>query len=86
MWMRNIICLMFKFLKKLCSSYNSTRNFIQLKDYSDALCATDYKHPKAILIGMLSGEKYNSFWESARRVYSIEGICPTLTTSQRWLN
>ena len=52
-----------------------------------ALVATDYKQPKQILEtnqciqeGNLSGGKWDKIYESARRYYSCDGICPTIHT------
>jgi len=42
------------------------------------LCARDYKDPKLILVGNMEGGK----WESARRVYSEDGLAPTIHTCQ----
>ena len=40
-----------------------------------ALCASDYKEPKLIQVGSLKGKH-----ESSNRIYSPEGIAPTLNT------
>lgn len=40
------------------------------------LCARDFKDPCCVMIGTL----YKKGFESSKRVYSDEGICPTLTT------
>lgn len=58
------------------STYNSSKNRIQEKDYCDTLCARDFKDLKCIQIGNLD-IKGN---DSIKRVYSPEGISPTLTT------
>lgn len=66
--------------KQLISLKNSTFNLrktrIQEKDYCDILCTRDFKDPKCIQIGNLN-IKGN---DSIKRVYSPEGISPTLTT------
>lgn len=58
------------------STYMSTRKRIQEKDWRDTLCGRDFKDPKCIQIGNLD-IKGN---DSIKRVYSPEGISPTLTT------
>lgn len=58
------------------STFNARKTRIQEKDYCDTLCARDFKDPKCIQIGNLdiTGN------DSIKRVYSPEGISPTLTT------
>lgn len=58
------------------SNYIQNQRRIQEKDYCDTLCARDWKDPKCIQIGNLD-IKGN---DSIKRVYSPEGISPTLTT------
>lgn len=58
------------------SNYIQNQRRIQEKDYCDILCARDWKDPKCIQIGNLN-IKGN---DSIKRVYSPEGISPTLTT------
>ena len=58
------------------STYNSTKNRIQRKDYYDTLCARDFKDPKCIQIGKLDIKGIDQI----KRVYSPEGLSPTLTT------
>lgn len=58
------------------STFNSRKTRIQEKDYCDILCTRDFKDPKCIQIGNLN-IKGN---DSIKRVYSPEGISPTLTT------
>lgn len=62
-------------IKKSNYSQNQKRR-IQEKDYCDTLCARDWKDPKCIQIGNLD-IKGN---DNIKRVYSTEGISPTLTT------
>lgn len=57
-------------------TYMSAQRRIQEKNWSDTLCARDFKDPKCIQIGNLN-IKGN---DSIKRVYSPEGISPTLTT------
>jgi DNA (cytosine-5)-methyltransferase 1 len=61
-------------LKK--STFNQANSRLQEKDFCDTLLARDYKDPKLIKVGDLD-IKGN---ESIKRVYSTEGISPTLTT------
>lgn len=58
------------------STYMSTQRRIQEKDYCDTLCARDFKDPKCVRVGNLDIKGI----ESIKRVYSPEGISPTLTT------
>lgn len=58
------------------STFNARKTRIQEKDYCDTLCARDFKDPKCIQVGNLD-IKGN---DSMKRVYSPEGLSPTLTT------
>ena len=58
------------------SNFNQNKRRIQKKDYCDTLCARDWKDPKCVQVGNLD-IKGN---DSIKRVYSPEGISPTLTT------
>ena len=49
---------------------------------SHTLCARDYKDPRCIEIGKLCGSKYDRQLDVNRRVYSVDGCCPTLTTCE----
>ena len=49
---------------------------------SHTLCARDYKGPMCIEIGKLCGSKYDRQLDVNRRVYSVDGCCPTLTTCE----
>lgn len=46
------------------------------------LLARDYKDPKCVQIGNLKGGKWDKINESCRRVYSGEGLSPTIHTCQ----
>ena len=48
--------------------------------YSPALCARDYKDPKCVQIGNLSGDKWDKLHDCCKRVYHEEGISPTCHT------
>lgn len=58
------------------STFVTNRRRIQEKDWSDTLCARDFKDPKCVQVGTLD-IKGN---DQIKRVYSAEGISPTLTT------
>lgn len=64
------------------SSYTQDQRRIQEKDFCDTLCARDWKDPKCIQVGNLSGGKWDKINESCRRVYSEEGLNPTIHTCQ----
>ena len=58
------------------STYTQNARRIQEKDFCDTLCARDFKDPKCVRVGNLDIKGI----ESIKRVYSPEGISPTLTT------
>lgn len=58
------------------STYNVSKTRIQEKDYCDTLCARDWKDPKCVQVGTLDIKGIDQI----KRVYSDEGISPTLTT------
>lgn len=58
------------------SNFNQNKRRIQEKEYCDTLCARDFKDPKCIQVGKLDIKGY----EEIKRVFSPEGISPTLTT------
>lgn len=55
-------------------------NRLPLGDISRTLCARDFKDPKLVQVGSLKGGKWDKSFESARRVYSDEGLSPTVHT------
>lgn len=57
-------------------------NRLPKNDIIPTLCARDYKDPKLILVGNMAGGKWDKINESARRVYSEEGLAPTIHTCQ----
>lgn len=57
------------------STYHNTQNRIQDGDISHTICVRDYKDPKCVKVGELKGK-----FESTNRVYSSNGISPTITT------
>lgn len=60
------------------TTYNVGKTRIQEKDYSDTLCARDWKDPKCVQVGTLDIKGH----DCVKRVYSDEGISPTLTDMQ----
>lgn len=64
------------------SNYIQNQRRIQEKDYCDTLCARDWKDPKCVQVANLKGGKWDKINESCRRVYSGEGISPTVHTCQ----
>lgn len=58
------------------STFDARKTRIQEKDYCDTLCARDFKDPKCIQIGKLDIKGIDQI----KRVYSPEGLSPTLTT------
>ena len=64
------------------TTYNVGKTRIQEKDYCDTLCARDWKDPKCIQIGNLVGGRWDKIYENCRRVYSEDGISPTIPTCQ----
>lgn len=62
------------------TTYNVGKTRIQEKDYSDTLCARDYKDPKCVKI---IADLDNKGWQDhMNRVYSKSGISPTISTYQ----
>lgn len=45
------------------------------------LCERDYKDPTCVQVGMLSGGKWDKLHDISRRVYSGDGVAPTIHTS-----
>ena len=60
------------------TTYNVGKTRIQEKDYYDTLCARDWRDPKCVKVGNLNIKGH----DSVKRVYSQEGISPTLTDMQ----
>ena len=54
----------------------------EYNNISPTISARDYKEPRCIQIGNLEGGKWNKINESCRRVYSEEGLSPTIHTCQ----
>lgn len=63
------------------STYRTSAARLQLKEYADTLCARDFKDPKLVMVGMLSSKTYDKLHDIGRRVYSPDGISPTLHTN-----
>lgn len=64
------------------TTYNVGKTRVQEKEYCDTLCARDFKDPKCVQVGNLYGGKWDKINESCRRVYSDDGISPTVQTCQ----
>ena len=64
------------------SNFIQEKKRIQDKEYSDTILARDYKDPKCVQVANLKGGKWDKINESCRRVYSEEGISPTIHTCQ----
>lgn len=60
------------------TTYNVGKTRIQEKEYCDTLCARDWKDPKCVQVGKLDIKGHDSI----KRVYSDEGLSPTLTDMQ----
>ncbi len=60
------------------SNFSANQRRIQNKDYCDTLCARDWKDPKCIQVGNLDIKGHDSI----KRIYSDEGLSPTLTDMQ----
>lgn len=58
------------------STYNQNRTRIQEKDIVQTLCARDWKDPKCVKVGDLDIKGQDCI----KRVYSPDGVSPTLTT------
>ncbi len=64
------------------SNFMQEKKRIQEKEFCDTLLARDWKDPKCIQVGNLQGGKWDKINESCRRVYSEEGLSPTIHTCQ----
>ena len=60
------------------TNYNVGKTRIQEKEYYDTLCARDWKDPKCVQVGELDIKGHDCI----KRVYSCQGISPTLTDMQ----
>ena len=60
------------------TTYNVGKTRIQKKDWCDTLCARDWKDPKCIQVGELNIKGHDII----KRIYSGNGISPTLTDMQ----
>ncbi|MBQ3690159.1 MAG: DNA (cytosine-5-)-methyltransferase [Bacteroidales bacterium] len=60
------------------SSYIQNKRRLQEKQWCDTLTARDWKDPKCVCVGRLTSDKWGKTHESTRRVYSPDGISPTL--------
>lgn len=71
------------------STYNTNKKRIQKKDYSDTLCARDYKDPKCVevnnataMIGGIGEKNFGKQYRQGNRVYDSEGVAACLQASQ----
>lgn len=62
------------------STYERKQHIVQKKNWCDCILSRDYKDPKCVEVGMLSGGKCDKMHDVSRRVYSEEGISPTIHT------
>ena len=53
---------------------------MQEEGISRTLCARDYKDPTCVQVGNLTGGKWDKMHDVSRRVYSEDGISPTIHT------
>lgn len=67
-----------KILKIQNSNFMQERKIIQEKDYCDTILARDWKDPKCIQVGELDIKGM----DCVKRVYSPDGLSPTLTDMQ----
>lgn len=63
------------------SKYTRNRLRLQIKPYIRTLCASGYKNPELVCVGNVTGGGYEKALISNRRVYSYNGIIPTITTN-----
>jgi DNA (cytosine-5)-methyltransferase 1 len=61
------------------SNYNQERTRMQDADgVHRTLCQRDYKSPSCVQVGTLCGGKWDKHYKMGRRVYSSEGLSPTV--------
>lgn len=63
------------------STYNTGRTRIQEKDYSDTLCARDFKDPKCVVVGGVGKKNFGKQYRQGNRVYDSEGVAACLHAS-----
>ncbi len=71
-----------KIIKIQNSNFTQERKRLQDNDCCDTLLARDWKDPKCVQVGNLQGGKWDKINESCRRVYSENGLSPTIHTCQ----
>jgi len=65
----------------LRSTFHARRDSVLgLESISPTILARDFHEPKVVVLGSLDNEKYNKMIESSRRVYSENGLSPTIHT------
>lgn len=62
----------------ISSTFSQEKARIQTSDVCGTLLARDYKDPKCVQVGMLSGGKWDKMHDISRRVYSGDGVSPTI--------
>ena len=60
------------------STYNTGRTRIQEKDYSDTLCARDFKDPKCVVVGGVGEKNFGNQYRQGNRVYDSDGVAACL--------
>lgn len=65
----------------LTSTFNQNNRRLQEKEWSDTLCARDWKDPKLVQVGTLVGGKWDKMHDQSRRIYSENGLAPTIHTN-----
>ena len=65
----------------LTSSFKNRKNSVYTPDasHTGALLSRDYKEPKCVVVGNIEQGKWGKVTEMHQRVYSPEGIAPTIT-------
>ena len=67
----------------LNSKYNSRRD--DMVHYGNEICkalrARDHHEPKCVVVGQVEGEKWSKTMEMHQRVYSPDGVSPTITAN-----
>ena len=62
------------------STFAQEKAMIQKTDVCGTLLSRDYKDPKCVEVGNLTGGKWDKMHDVSRRVYSEDGIAPTIHT------
>jgi DNA (cytosine-5)-methyltransferase 1 len=65
-------------IRILNSTFNQEKTRIIQGDIAPCILARDYKDPKCVQVGKVAGGKWDKMHDISRRVYSIDGIAPTI--------